>query len=270
VVNGDANDALASLDLEVVQNGHVVSSGGLLDTSSTEHADVFRPFGPSGAIEIYGGLFPIDPTSINQNSTVKLQLRARTANGLEAIGSYVPAVTVLGRYDRNARCGTTRDEEWGGDDWARREILSYITDKFAGVTYNDFSNLHGGGFPPHASHRRGQSIDAKFATPNYVKRDEAVFHKLLDLALEDTESRIKEFYVTYCTPARRAESAPGTTPLQKYWKKVCAQRNPDPFWEAIKDIASPNGSVDLGGGTSIRSVKDHEDHFHIEFKNLPW
>jgi hypothetical protein len=40
-----------------------------------------------------------------------------------------------------------------------------------GLNYNDFSNMHGGAFPPHGSHRTGNDVDLRF--PGYQARNAA-------------------------------------------------------------------------------------------------
>lgn len=67
-----------------------------------------------------------------------------------------------------------RDVRWGGDEWGRpytvgeinrfNAVLNALPDaeRLAfGFRVNDFSNMHGGYFPPHEAHRRGYNVDAR-------------------------------------------------------------------------------------------------------------
>jgi hypothetical protein len=127
----------------------------------------------------------------------------------------------------------------GGDSWSVPTVASFAAG-VQGVTWNDFSNMNGGFYPPHVSHRSGVDIDGDY--PGYRNRDGAAALKMLDY-LQQYGRKIDLVFVAYsitqCDPT----------------KNPAAQG----FWCAIKDVVLPDGRT---ARSVIQPESDHVRHFH--------
>jgi len=185
-----------------------------------------------------------------QNGEVELKVVARTRPTIQ-LGSLKAArvfgsVPRLVRYTDANRYGE-RDADKGGDDWVKPGVRP-VAEHFAGITWGDFSNMNGGNFPPHDSHRTGNDIDGTFG--GYAARDAATAQTIIGHLNDNTYgSRIERVLVTF--------NAPGTTPL------ACegGVRDTDhrAFWNAIQGVTLNDGR---SATNVIRPVKGHCNHFH--------
>ena len=178
-----------------------------------------------------------DNVDISKNTTVNLRARAMSINGEEAIRD-LGSVTILARYTNNNRYGQ-RDEDMGGDDWALPSTLE-LAREYTDCLWGDFSNMNGGPFPPHQSHRDGTDIDGWFY--GYNARDDNTARTIINfLNNSNYGSKITAVYVTF----NRSED--------------------DSFWTTIRE-------VELIDGRNARDViiplSGHETHFHFRLNNF--
>jgi hypothetical protein len=166
-VRGTTDDELQSLQLEVVQNGTVVAIGSLASTSQSQ---LLKPFGSTGKVELTSSQLFFELSSAEaakvdgtNNSDILLRVKARSKNGKTATREY-GVVPILVRYINANRYGG-RDEEFGGDDWVKPSVKTLI-EHFTGITVGDISNMNGGRFPPHSTHKDGVDMDGYFAGYN--------------------------------------------------------------------------------------------------------
>lgn len=127
----------------------------------------------------------------------------------------------------------------GGDSWALPSVVTFAGG-VQGVTWNDFSNMHGGFYPPHGSHRGGVDIDGDY--PGYRHRDGAAAVKMLDYLREygrKIERVFVKYNVTTCDPLKDPTS--------------------QGFWCAIKNVVLPDGRT---ARSVIRPDARHVNHFH--------
>ena len=110
-----------------------------------------------------------------------------------------------------------------------------MAEHFTGMQWNDFSNMNGGHFAPHAEHTTGNSVDGYF--DGYEKRDAKVAQTLIDCLNDATYgSRIEKVFVAF-TPA---------------------------FEAAIKDVTLKNGQKAAG---FFHDNSDHDGHFHFDISD---
>lgn len=233
-VSGNPADELAALYLEVLQGEDVVATG---DLAAPAAAVLLQPFGDDGAVGVTSSrlLFEVpaggpDPTT---DGSVTLRVRAVTAQGQEVIreaGSFEHLVRFAGvnRYGQ-------RDGAQGGDDWARPSVRRFIGESEPfGFVIGDVSNMHGGPFPPHDTHREGENVDAWF--DGYNDRDAETAGILVGYLDSDLGPRVGRVYVTYGASAG------------------------DPFFDAIDGVFLSDGrrATDV-----IRPLGGHATHFHL-------
>lgn len=230
-VRGPKDDSLTELKVEVLEGG-VVATGAL---ASNLTGTLYRQFGDSEQIELTAPqlLFEIPASqlaSANQtaNGTLTLRAKAQSSSGETAEKDFGP-VTKLVRFTGGARYGG-RDEAVGGDDWAKPGVVSFIGG--AGLTWGDFSNMNGGPFAPHQTHRTGNSADGWFA--GYNARDANTAATIIG-HLNTHGRRISAVYVTF---------APGSV-----------------FANAIANVILNDGRA---ASNVIRNVAGHTTHFHWE------
>jgi hypothetical protein len=233
-IEGAEEEALSSIELQVVQGGEVVARGELAPTVKSK---LLTTFGAEGhlAVEHAERLFDLPAAQAarvdtTQDGTVSLRVVATSTSGETASKDLARPVEVLARYKGANRYGG-RDEELGGDDWGRPSSLE-VAEHYSGVTIGDISNMNGGAFAPHASHQIGADIDAFF--PGYDPSSAATAQTLIE-QLNDPEfgSRIAAIFATY---------APTSA-----------------FAKAISDAELADGRL---AKDVIRSVKGHKGHFH--------
>ncbi|MBW7886348.1 MAG: hypothetical protein H3C34_27725, partial [Caldilineaceae bacterium] len=233
-VEGAEDDALQSLELEVIQNGGVVARGNL---AAGVTGTLIRDFGQAEKVEVTAPqlLFEIpsaQAAQVNgaQDGTVSLRVRAKSKNGEEATKEF-GAVQILVRYTAAGRYGG-RDEGVGGDDWVKPSVKPIV--EHFGVTVGDISNMNGGAFAPHQTHRTGNDVDGWFA--GYNNRDAATAATIIGHLNDATYgSNITTVYVTY------------------------QQVNGNAFWTAIKDVVLNDGR---NARDVIRPLGGHGTHFH--------
>jgi hypothetical protein len=248
-IRGAARDRLDFLFLEVSQ-GNTDAFAFLTDAATSKLINV--PFGADHKVSINVSelLFELSTAQAalfnsNLNGPVHLRLVGAAAGDGAQIDKSLGDKQRLVLYKRPNRY-EERNASEGGDDWVLpsvRPALVGLTISFPSLKYGDFSNMNGGNFPPHKSHRDGIDVDVKI--PGYAARDAAVAHTLLG-HLNDPQngSRIRQVFVTYNKPGGKV--FPGR-PI------------PDPFWLAIKDVT-------LNDGRAARAVivpdEGHDTHFH--------
>lgn len=182
------------------------------------------------------------------NGDLELEVFAMTNTDAQADRTF-GSVQKLVRYDAGNRYGQ-RDETAGGDDWAKPSVRT-VAKHFAGNQWGDFSNMNGGSFPPHGSHRTGNDIDGKFA--GYPARDADVADTIIGHLNDDTYGgRIERVFVTF--------NAPGTK--RANWLGCEAGRDNGAhadFWDAIQGVTLDDGRA---ATDVIRPIKGHCTHFH--------
>jgi len=233
-IEGPKDDTLSEVKLEVLENGGLIATGKLATAAAS--ALLNKQFGDAGKLEITTSqlLFEIPASELAAadqaaNGALTLRVKAKSSSNEEAEkdgGSKEKLV----RYTGTSRYGG-RDEGLGGDDWAKPTVKAFI-DARSGFSWGDFSNMNGGPFAPHSSHRTGNSADGWFS--NYNNRDAATAQTIIG-QLNSYGSRITTVYVTF---------APGSA-----------------FANAI-------ATVDLNDGRHardvIRNFGGHTTHFHWE------
>jgi hypothetical protein len=231
-VEGNKEDSLQELKLEVLERGSVIATGTL---ARSLEATLYRQFGDTGRIEIETPqlLFEIAGSQlagVNQstNGIISLRVKAKSAKGETAereLGNVIKAVQVT-NIDRYG----TRDDAQGGDDWAKPQVASFI--QGTGLTWGDFSNMNAGRFPPHQTHQTGNSADGWFS--NYNERNATTAATVIG-HLNQYGRRIRSVYVTF-----QPSSA---------------------FAVAIANVNLNDGRA---ANQVIRNVGGHTTHFHWE------
>ena len=231
-VEGPKEDSLDDLRVEVLEGAGVVATGTLASGATSA---LYKTFGDTEQIKLTSSqlLFEIPGNQLggaNQtaNGSLTLRVRARSSSG-EVADRDFGSVTKLVRFMGANRYGG-RDAEVGGDDWAKPTVAIFA----AGTahTWGDFSNMNGGPFPPHGTHRTGNSADGWF--PGYNDRNAATAATIIG-HLNTHGTRIRTVYVTF------AEGSP--------------------FANAIANVNLQDGrqATDV-----IRNVGGHTTHFHWE------
>ncbi len=236
-IEGDKDDSLNLLELQIVQGGQVVATANL--DNAAQGTLLNQNFGEDKKIEVNTSqlLFNLPNTqasliNVTQNGSVNLRVRATSANGGEVIKEFGSA-EILRRYIGTNRYGG-RDENVGGDDWAKPSVINVI-DHFSNLTFGDFSNMNGGSFlPDHTSHKAGNNVDGWFN--GYNARDAATAQTMINLLNDPTfGSRIQTVGVTF------------------------QQVNTDTFWTAIQNVTLNDGRL---ARNVIRPWAGHTTHFH--------
>lgn len=233
-VEGAEDDSLESLVLEVIQNGGVVATA---DLSSGANSALIKAFGTAKKVEITTSQLLFNLTSAQaaavngaEDGTLSLRARAKSVNG-EEVTKDAGSVQLLVRFTGASRYGG-RDGNLGGDDWVKPSMKE-IADHFA-VTYGDFSNMNGGPFAPHSSHRTGNDLDGWFS--GYNARNAATAATVISHLNDDSYgSRISAVFVTFDRTATNL------------------------FWNAIKDVTLDDGRR---ARDVIVPVGGHTTHFH--------
>jgi hypothetical protein len=236
-LTGPEGEIIESLELRVLQGGDTVATATLADAAEPQ---LLVPFPASEEIRIDASLrlFDLIPFGIEtgQNGDLRLQAAVKLADGSESTYEGPSALPILSFFTGN-RYGTDRDLDEGGDAWVKPSVKQ-VAEHF-GLHYNDFSNMHGGRFPPHGSHRTGNDVDVRFA--NYARRDAAVAATLIGQLNDPTYgNRFVAMFVTY--------------------ERTAA----NPFWQAIRNVT-------LNDGRRARDVilpePQHEDHVHWRIRD---
>jgi hypothetical protein len=236
-VEGSDQDALQTLVLEVLQGGEVVATGTLAPGPS---GTLIRAFGAAEKVEVAHSqlLFNLSSATlaginVAQDGTLGLRVRAQSTNGQEATRN-AQSMQILGRYTGNNRYGD-RDEARGGDDWARPSVLALLAQP-VGISYGDMSNMNGGQFPPHQSHRDGLDVDGWYA--GYNARDAAAAQMMIAHLNAPYGSAINRVFVTFTASPANA------------------------FFNAIQGVVLNDGRT---ATNVIRPVAGHTTHFHWRF-----
>jgi hypothetical protein len=241
-IEGPATDALQSLTLEIGQYGRIAA---IAELAPEARAALLKPFGTAKRVQIttMQRLFRLskaEAAKVNGSvdSTLTLTLRARSAAGEEVVAE-IKSLPLLVRYTGTNRYPAVgRDEDLGGDDWARpslRDLANHYSSTMTGGLWGDFSNMNGGNFyPPHHSHAKGIDADGYFT--GYNARDKTVAETMIKLLNDATYgSQITQVWVAY-------EKVPTNT-----------------FWTAIKDVTLADGRAASG---VILKEASHTTHFH--------
>ncbi|OWY67428.1 hypothetical protein B7486_31830 [cyanobacterium TDX16] len=241
-VQGVNNDQLNLLVLEVIEGGKVVATANLAQKAQQT---LFPPFGSDEQVEIATSqlLFELPSAQAanidgTTNGTVSLRVRAKANSGEEVTKGVAPRQKLI-RFTETQRYGQ-RDESEGGDDWVKPSVKT-VMEYFSSLTWGDISNMNGGSFPPHSSHRTGNDIDGWFSGYNEINAATAA---TIISHLNDSTygSRISVVYVTY------------------------SRSTGNPFWEAIKNVTLNDGrkAADI-----IRPANGHATHFHWRVSQTP-
>ncbi len=233
VVTGDPSDTIASVSLEVIADGTVIATGVLAGGVPTQ------TFGNDRTLQVGAGdlLFTISSTQFvgidrTTDALLRLRVRVTTTNGAEAVGDYGD-VGKLVRY-RGENRYEDRDDARGGDDWLTPSALALLQHFGDAIVIGDISDMNGGPFPPHETHRDGIDIDAWFW--GYNELDAATAEILVSHLNDPTfGSRIELVYVTY------------------------EQIETDPLWLAIRDVTLADGRA---ARDVIQPYAGHDTHFH--------
>lgn len=234
-VQGAEDDALTSLELEVLQGGAVVAVASLANGAQ---GDLLQNFGEDEKVEIDSTrlLFELPSAQAAQvegtvDGVVVLRAKAVAASGAETTSTYAVSPQILIRHTNNARYGG-RDGGEGGDDWVKPSVDDVVA--HYPIVVGDISNMNGGRFPPHGSHRTGNDVDGWFN--GYNARDAETAATILGHLNDATYgSRITTVFVTFV-------------------------RDPmDAFWNAIRNVTLADGRR---ARDVIRAVGGHTTHFH--------
>jgi len=165
---GKTGDSLQSLALEIVQNGQKVATAELapeVGWTLPKAFDATKTLIISGPQRLFR-LSKAEAAKIDgsKDSTLSLRVRATTTAG-DVFVDEAGTVQLLVRFTGTNRFNP-RDEDLGGDDWARPWLRDLVTGYGTGLTWNDFSNMNGGPFPKHSWHRDGIDVDGFFAGYN--------------------------------------------------------------------------------------------------------
>lgn len=234
-IAGDKDDSLSNLELQVLEGGAVIGTGTLAPAAKT--ALLNKKFGTAGSLKISTSqlLFQIPSSTFpsisrSSNSSVQLRVVATSSSGFEATKE-VGSVPVLVRYEGGNRYGQ-RDGSVGGDDWVLPVVRSRM-ELVAGATWGDMSNMNGGHFSPHSSHRVG--VDADGWINGYNARDANTAAGLIAMLNDPAYgSQVSMIGVTF-TPA---------------------------FQAAIQNVTLNDGRL---ATTVFQNWTGHDTHFHIRW-----
>lgn len=177
-VLGDAGDRISAMDLEVVQNGAIVARASALPAAL---AALSGPLFPGVGLGTPQAVFEFPPGGLDalSDDDVTLRVKVRGSSGAVAEWAHRPAGAAGSSLPvmRSIDDGSLRDRRYGGrddvlcsgsavtcggDGWARPGTLASIgalLGQDASIAINDLGNMHGGEFPPHASHKEGRDAD---------------------------------------------------------------------------------------------------------------
>jgi hypothetical protein len=240
-VEGEEDDALTDLTLEVLEGGFVVAEGALAPSARSA---LLTTFGSDRRVRIATSqlLFEIPAAGMAavdtvENGDVTLRVRAVAESGA-TVTREAGAVPKLVRFEGTGRYGGRNASE-GGDDWAKPGVkiaIDHFSSSYAsdGLLWGDFSNMNGGALSPHATHKTGNDIDGFFT--GYSSRNAATAAKFITY-LNDTAygSQISMILVTF------------------------SQTAGDAFWTAIEDVVLDDGRR---ARDVIRPAASHDTHFH--------
>lgn len=237
-LEGEEADKITEIYLQLMDGNTQLGRAELSTQAASKLLN--KKFGKSGKISLKTPilLFKIFPSVLSGlNSTedrgFSLVIQAKTAKGQTAHTS-LGSVKQLVRFDGTARYDG-RDEASGGDDWVLPSLRT-VANQLSGVTWGDFSNMNGGGFPPHSLHRDARSADGWVAGYNQLNAETA--ESLISLLNSAAGNRIHFIYA-------RFNRSPGNA-----------------FWQAISGRHLNNGRpVDR----VILPDGEHGTHFHVEF-----
>ncbi len=202
-ITGDASDAVTDVRLEAIRGRTVLSSGRL---SGDAAGDLIGALGSDGRIATRqrgtAHLFAVPSASIPVGGGgVSLRVRAVSANGAVAVLPVGPAYRPLGLYTGTNRFGSAgRDGEQGGDGWARPAVLQWAHAASSHATgntlqFNDFTNMNGGKFPIHCTHRDGETVDVTY--PGLSSKDAAAAARLLTFLNGPHGAQVARVQTTY-------------------------------------------------------------------------
>ncbi|MEO0583355.1 MAG: hypothetical protein AAF135_14115 [Bacteroidota bacterium] len=238
-IEGAEDDSVTNVSLQIVQGSTVLAEGSLV--SSVESL-IYQKFGSDEEVKIPTNrlIFEI-PGAGNYTSNTDIQLKL---NVTSKDGGTVSRTSrnrgVLTQYTGTNRYGG-RDGGEGGDDWILPEVKPIADNLPTGWLVGDISNMNGGRFIGHGSHRKGNDVDAWF--PGYNRRDSATAQTIIDYLNSTDGARITKVYVTFT-----------------------AATKPD-FYNVIQ-----NDTLDDGRKTStiVRNASGHTTHLHLRVTpNLP-
>jgi hypothetical protein len=249
-VKGDPRDRLTSLELEARDEDGTLAKATL---AQGVRGSLLTAFGADGKVTVSTSkllfLLPSAQAALldsETNGNVELKVVARSANGLQSERVF-GSVPKLVRYTDANRYGNGRDAAVGGDDWVKPSVRT-VAEHFSGNVWGDFSNMNGGRFSPHATHKTGNDIDGKFT--GYAARNQSVAQTIIGQLNDDTYgSRIEKVFVTFNAPgAQRRDCENGQQ-----------DTNHSGFWQAIQNVTLDDGRA---ATDVIRPVKSHCTHFH--------
>ena len=226
-VRGEPDDKIDDLSLSVRgvvggEPGPFVAFGELSDAAP---AKLPASFGSDGVIRLTmtgaDPLFelPADVTGFYnpvQEDRLRLDVFAYAASGADAQKAAGSALG-LRFYDgtnRFSRAPDPPDTAVGGDSWAQPSMYAF-TQAILGhpassdFMFNDFANMNGGRFPPHAGHRNGYEVDTATPRINDGNRDEVSAQRLLDFLNGPYGPGVEIIGITYSADITAAIS--GTT-----------------------------------------------------------
>jgi hypothetical protein len=229
-IEGDAEDQLNAMSLEVLDSGKILARGNL---SVEAQAQLFVPFGDDRKIEISVSqlLFELSASQFStldqtKNGDLVIRITAKSKNG-KATSREIGKLTKLVRYTKTNRFGS-RNETRGGDDWVKPSVKTLL-DSYTNISIGDISNMNGGSFrKEHRGHRSGNDVSLTFTgySNNNKVSPAAATTILAQLNNPTYGKRIRAVYVTYCRP---------DAPL------VCASDSSQEFWDAIKNVTLVDG-----------------------------
>jgi hypothetical protein len=230
-IAGPEDVTILSIELNLIQGGGIVATGEL----HPESAALLTAFGSDEIIELTESSFMFNVPSTNGVSTtvdgsVNLQMLVTSDNGDEILHD-IGSVSVLDWFDGDNRYGG-RDAGVGGDSWALPSVVSFAGN-FPSHSFGDFSNMHGGRFAPHASHRSGNDLDGWFL--GYNARNAGTAATLIAILNGAQGGQIERVFVTF------------------------TQAENDLFWTAIENVTLNDGRA---ATSVIRSVGGHTGHYH--------
>jgi len=232
-VTGPETATLSKLELQVSQAGVLKATGKL--TSALE-STVYKKLSASGvtiatatlAFEIPGS--ELGTVNASTDGALSLKLVATADDGSTAEKD-MGSVQLLDQWKGTDRYGG-RDEALGGDDWTTA-VLRDVCDA-VDLKWGDFSNMNGGKFAPHSSHKDGHDVDGWY--DGYNARDAAAATKMIELLnTTGVGNKVKIVYVTHT-------AAPGNA-----------------FYDTYKDVTLADGRA---AKSVIRNYPDHATHFH--------
>lgn len=234
-LEGEAEDQVSTLNLQIRKGGQIVATSTL--GSNAQKILIGVPFGDDNVIKITASqlLFMFSSGQLaslggDQDESLLLQVSAESKNGEKSVRN-VGSLPKLVRYQGANRYGQ-RDVADGGDDWVRPSARTVVA-HFSGIQWGDFSNMNGGVFAPHASHRLGRDVDGFFS--GFNNRDAQTAATILGHLNDPLGSRISVVWVTYSKTAHKE------------------------FYDAIKNVTLNDSrkAIDV-----IRSIPGHSTHFH--------